>query len=66
MKVRYTCRKCGCEVIITSFWTWFWTPHIGASKYMKCPLCGSIHAMPRKDGRTWLDWPKEKKNKTEG
>ena len=58
--VRYTCVKCGEENTITSFWTWFWTPHLGASKYLKCKACEQRNWMSRNDGRKWLDTPKEK------
>ena len=69
MKLRYTCRYCGLETTITSFWRWFLTPHLGAKKLLRCKhhACSynDAHFMERVDGRKWLDWPKEKKNKTE-
>jgi hypothetical protein len=60
MKVRYTCRYCSKTNEITSFWKWFWTPHLGAKKLLECKHCKLISYMYRRDGRKWLDWPTEK------
>ena len=61
MKVRYICKNCGRANSIDSFWIWFWTPHLGAKKYLKCRLCNAKrHFMKRWDNRKWIDWPKEK------
>lgn len=61
--IHYECRKCGEINEITSFWKWFWTPHIGASKHMRCSGCGKIRVMPRVDGLKFIDWPSETKSK---
>lgn len=62
MKVRYTCKHCEHTNEITSFWKWFWTPHLGAKKWLKCNYCeAKRHFMKRQDGRKWFDWPTEKK-----
>ena len=61
MKVSYTCKYCKAPNEITSFWKWFWTPHIGASKHMHCRECCKFQVMPRADGRKFIDWPVDKK-----
>jgi len=61
--IKYTCPKCGDARFIVSFWKWFWTPHFGARKYLKCKRCKCIRLMNRWDGRKWVDWPTEKGNK---
>ena len=61
MKVRYICKYCGWATSIDSFWRWFWTPHLGAKKYLKCRHCyDKRHFMKRWDERKWIDWPKER------
>ena len=60
MRVRYTCFYCHSTNTIYSPWKWFFTPHIGAKKWLKCRCCGIKHFMKRQDGRKWLDWPVEK------
>jgi hypothetical protein len=60
MKVRYTCGYCSKTNEITSFWKWFWTPHLGSKKLLECKHCKLISYMYRQDGRKWLDWPTEK------
>jgi hypothetical protein len=62
MKVRYTCKHCNGLNSIESFKKWFFTPHLGAKKYLMCGWCGMKSFMARTDGRKWLDWPKEKNN----
>lgn len=59
--IRYFCRKCGTEHTINKFWQWFFQPHIGASKWIKCKTCHKIRIMPRVDGLKFWDWPKERK-----
>ena len=63
MKLRYTCRYCGEENTIIGFWKWFWTPHFGNKKWLKCTSCGAKkHFMNRMDCNwSMIDWPKEKK-----
>lgn len=63
MKLKYTCRYCGETNVITKFWKWFWTPHFGAKKLIRCKCCGSKHYMERQNwsGPKWLDWPKDSK-----
>lgn len=61
--IHYKCRKCGEINEITSFWKWFWTPHIGASKHMRCSGCGKFRVMSRMDGLRFIDWPSETKSK---
>ena len=58
----YTCKDCGSYNKITSFWKWFWTPHLGSKKFLKCDYCSSEHFMKRENwtGPKWLDWPKNK------
>lgn len=54
--INYTCRHCGATNVIIGFWQWFFTPHFGSKKYMKCSVCGKYHAMERKNYRyKWLD-----------
>lgn len=61
MKIRYICKYCGKVNSIDSFWKWFWAPHLGAKKYLKCRHCDAErHFMKRWDNRKWIDWPKEK------
>ena len=58
----YTCRECGNKNKITSFWKWFWTPHFGAKKRLKCEHCSARrHYMKRENwsGPSWIDWPKD-------
>ena len=63
MKLKYTCRYCGETNVISKFWNWFWTPHFGAKKLIRCKYCGSKHYMERQNwsGPKWLDWPKDSK-----
>ena len=63
MKLRYTCKYCNGVNEITGFWKWFWTPHFGNKKWMKCKHCGSKkHFMARCDQKwSMIDWPVEKK-----
>ena len=63
LKIRYFCSKCRSPYnnTIESFSKWFWTPHLGARKLLKCKCCGKRNFMYRVDGRKWIDWPKEKK-----
>ena len=62
MILRYKCSFCGEENTITSFWKWFWTPHLGNKKLLRCKYCGEKHYMARKDQKwSMFDWPKEKK-----
>ena len=63
MKLKYTCRKCGETNEINGFWKWFWTPHFGARKRIKCKNCGITNFMDRQGwtGPKWLDWPKDSK-----
>ena len=50
MKVRYICKHCGNVNSIDSFWKWFWTPHLGAKKYLRCRHCyQEKHFMKRCD-----------------
>ena len=62
MIIRYKCRYCGEENTLIGFWKWFWTPHFGAKKCIRCKYCGEKHFMERKNwsGPKWLDWPKDK------
>lgn len=62
MILRYKCRYCGEENTIISFWKWFFTPHFGNKKWLRCKYCGEKHFMARKDQKwSMIDWPKEKK-----
>ena len=57
--INYICRRCGEINTITTFWRWFWTPHFGSKKYIKCKECGRINAMERMNYKhKWLDWYK--------
>jgi len=46
-KFAFTCPKCGHQ-FIPSFWTWFFVPHIGSRRYMKCEKCDKTSWMRRK------------------
>ena len=62
MELKYTCKYCGNENKITSFWKWFCTPHFGAKKWLKCEYCeAKKHFMKRENwsGPSWIDWPKD-------
>jgi hypothetical protein len=61
VKVCYTCKYCGYTNEITSVLKWFFTPHLGAKKWIRCEACNDRHFMKRQDGRKWLDWPTEKR-----
>ena len=63
MNLKYTCRECGKTNEINSFWKWFWTPHFGNKKWMKCKHCDSKkHFMARCEQKwSMIDWPVEKK-----
>ena len=65
MKVRYICKECGKVNSINSFWKWFWTPHFGNKKRLKCRHCDARkHFMNRMDYKwSMIDWPKEKEEK---
>lgn len=58
--LRYTCRECGCINKITKFTTWFFTPHFGAKKWLKCKHCDAKkHFMTRLNwNHPWIDWPR--------
>ena len=55
--ILYVCRYCNEVHSINSFWKWFFTPHFGAKKYMRCKNCGKLHAMSRVDGKKIWDLP---------
>ena len=61
--IRYICSICGNTNSITSFWKWFWTPHFGNKKWLKCKHCNTKrHFMNRMDCKwSMIDWPIEKK-----
>ena len=65
VELEYTCKECNCtNYLFGGFWKWFFTPHFGAKKLLKCQHCGAgPHFMARKNwaGPNWLDWPVEKK-----
>ena len=63
VKVCYTCKYCGHTNEITGFWKWFWTPHFGAKKWIRCEACNDKHFMERQNwsGPWWIDWPKDSK-----
>ena len=57
--INYTCRYCGTTNTITTIWRWFWTPHFGSKKWIKCSHCGERHFMTRQNYKhKWLDWYK--------
>ena len=57
--INYTCRHCGTTNTITAIWRWFWTPHMGSKKLIKCEYCGKRHFMTRQNYKyKWLDWYK--------
>jgi hypothetical protein len=63
LDLTYTCKECSGENKITSFRKWFWTPHFGAKKWLKCSHCeAKRHFMKRENwsGPKWIDWPKNK------
>ena len=60
-EIKYTCRHCGKTNTITTFWKWFWTPHFGSKKWIKCKHCEvKRHFMERQDWNKpwWFDWYK--------
>jgi DNA-directed RNA polymerase subunit RPC12/RpoP len=60
-EIKYTCRCCGKTNVITTFWKWFWTPHFGAKKWIKCKHCeAKRHFMERQNWNKpwWFDWYK--------
>jgi predicted RNA-binding Zn-ribbon protein involved in translation (DUF1610 family) len=46
-KFVFTCRSCEHQFIPT-FWTWFFVPHIGSKRYLKCEKCDKHTWMRRK------------------
>jgi hypothetical protein len=48
-KFIFTCPNCG-QKQIPSFWEWFFVPHIGSKRYLKCqdPACRKRSWMRRK------------------
>lgn len=46
-KFVFTCRKCEHQYI-PSFWAWFFVPHIGSRRYLKCEKCKTRSFMRRK------------------
>ena len=48
-KFVFTCPNCG-QKQIPSFWEWFFVPHIGSRRYLKCqsPACRKRSWMRRK------------------
>ena len=64
MTLKYVCRLCNGTNEISGFWKWFWTPHFGAKKWLKCKHCtAKRHFMKRLNwsGPSWIDWPKDSK-----
>lgn len=57
--INYTCRYCGSTNTITGFWKWFWMPHFGASKWLRCEHCNAKrHFMKRQNwNHPWIDLP---------
>ena len=62
MRIRYICKYCNEINEITGFWKWFWTPHFGNKKWMKCKHCDSKKHFMARYNQKWsmIDWPKEK------
>ena len=62
MKLYYTCKFCNETNELIGFWSWFFTPHFGNKKWLKCSKCGAKkHFMARKDCKwSMIDWPKSK------
>lgn len=60
MDLKYTCKYCKNTIHIQSFWKWFWTPHFGNKKWLKCKCCNSKrHFMSRQDKKfSMIDWYK--------
>ena len=57
--INYTCHHCGKTNTITTFWQWFWTPHYGSYKWIKCKHCSARpHFMARQNWNKpkWFDW----------
>lgn len=63
MNLKYICKYCNKTTEINTFWQWFWTPHFGNKKWLKCRHCDAKrHFMARKDCKwSMFDWPVEKK-----
>ena len=56
--IYYTCRHCGETNELTGFWRWFFTPHFGSKKWMKCDRCKLKSFMTRHNWNapSWFDW----------
>ena len=62
MELKYTCKYCSETTLITSKLKWFFIPHFGAKKWLKCKHCDAKrHFMKRQNwsGPCWIDWPKD-------
>lgn len=46
-KFVFTCSKCEHQFIPT-FWSWFFGPHLGSRRYLKCEKCDKRTQMRRK------------------
>ena len=56
--IYYVCQFCNHKTSIDSFWKWFFTPHFGNKKWLKCDRCKMKHFMARKDCKwSMIDWP---------
>lgn len=58
--LKYTCRHCGATNVIIGFWQWFFTPHFGNKKWLKCSGCDAKKHYMAKKGAKWsmIDWYK--------
>ena len=55
MEVKYICKHCEETNYITSKWKWFFTPHLGVRKRLRCTRCDKVSYMKRQDNRKVLD-----------
>lgn len=64
MKLNYTCRYCGATNTIMNLFRWFFIPHFGAKKWLKCQYCDAKkHFMQRQNwNHPWIDWPSKGEN----
>ena len=60
MEVKYTCKNCNETNKIISGLKWFFTPHLGTRKRLRCTRCDKASYMKRQDNRKVLDWYTEK------
>ena len=61
VSITYICKHCGHRHELNGFWRWFFTPHFGSRKFIRCTHCKKLTRMYRADGKKFFDTPWEKK-----